>query len=64
MNDYCVLLPFTGCEGLRYGILCTILEEKPLDHFFVKRPVKPEFINILLHEKNTRRIYGFFISQT
>lgn len=64
MNDYCELLPFTGYEELGHGTLCTILEEKQLDHFFVKRPVKPKFITFYFtsQKKYQANVWLFYIS--
>ena len=63
-NDFDVKLPFTMYEGLKHSILCTFPEVKHLDHSFITRPSKSEFIQILLKDKKgSRRIYDHFISK-
>ena len=63
-NDFDVKLPFTMYEGLKHSILCTFPEVKHLDPSFITRPLKSEFIQILLKDKKgSRRIYDHFISK-
>ena len=64
LNDFGVKLPFTVYEGLKTSILCTFPEVKQMDPSCIKRPLKMEFIEILLKDKKgSRRIYDCFISQ-